>query len=291
MSPRPKPSEAFEATLPTPERNPLAFTVSVFAHTILILGILLASKKLNEAAMEREKTTPTEPDRSVQMVYVPPPPRPQPQPQPVPTPTAPTPSPPVPIPPREIRPPEPEPNAPTEAVRNTGPEVPLPRAEQPRGETEGKAPENTDAPVDAATALNASMEAEAARIFGRRRGKNATEEGGPVATRPFANAKIPDNKCPEIPRDSTGKPVEGEVRGKVVDQDTGRPLSNAHLQMIGHQYNTFAGQDGSFILKFDLMLMADCRTQWVNIMAPGHRPQVLPIVMGGGISTVPLKRR
>jgi hypothetical protein len=198
----------------------------------------------------------------------------------------------VPIPPREIRPPEADPNAPTEAVRNPGPEEPTPRAEAPAGEREGKAPENTDAPpaVDAATALNASMEAEAARIFGRRRGASATE-GGPVATRPFANAKIPDTKCPEIPKDSTGKPVEGEVRGKVVDQETGRPLANAHLQMIGHQYNTFAGADGSFILKFDLMLMADCRTQWVNIMAPGHRPQVLPIVMGGGISTVPLKRR
>lgn len=288
MSPRPRPSEQFEATLPTPERNPLAAVVSTCAHVILILGILLASKKLEEAAREQQRTTPSAPDRAVQMVYVPPPPVPTPLPAPAAPPTQATP--PVPVPPRELRPPEPEPNAPTEAERAPGPEEPAARTPEPAGDREGKAPENTDAPVDAATALNASMEAEAARIFGRRRGTSTTE-GGPVATRPFANAKIPDSKCPEIPRDSTGNVVQGEVRGRVVDQDTGRPLANAHLQMIGHGYNTFAGSDGSFVLKFDLMLMADCRTQWVNITAPGHRPQVLPIVMGGGISTVPLRRR
>jgi hypothetical protein len=264
--------------------------VSVCAHTILILGIMLASRKLQEAAEQRERVSPTKKDEAVQMVYLPPPPRPE----PLPVPTAPpqAPSPPLAIPPRELRPPEPEPNAPTEAVRTEGPEADQPKADEPAGEKTGTAPENTDAPpvVDAATALNASMEAEAARIFGRRRGANASE-GGPVATRPFANARIPDRKCPDIPRDSTGKPVEGEVRGRVVDQETGRPLANAHLQMIGHGFNTFADAGGNFILKFDLMLMADCRTQWVNITAPGHRPQVLPIVMGGGISTVPLRRR
>lgn len=291
MSPRPRPSESFEGVLPAPERNPLALPLSVLAHGMLILVILLMSKKLQEKAAEEARSEVKAPDRSVQMVYVPPPVR---APAPAPTPTAepaqPTPPVPVPVPPRVLRPPEPEPNAPTESKPADGPEEPLPRTEQPAGETDGKAPENTNAPVDAATALNASMEAEAARIFGRRRGAN-NAEGGPVATRPFANAKIPDSKCPEIPRDSTGVPVQGEVRGRVVDQDTGRPLSNAHLQMVGHQYNTFADQDGSFTLKFDLMLMADCRTQWVNITAPGHRPQVLPIVMGGGISTVPLRRR
>jgi len=277
--------------LPPPERNPLALAVSVLAHIIVILAVLLMSRKLQEKAAEVLKDQPRAPDRAVQMVYVPPPPRQpapaQPAPQPAPEPAPPVP---VPVPPRVLRPPEPEPNAPSEAKPTEGPEEPSPRAVQPAGEEQGTAPANRNAPVDAATALNASMEAEAARIFGRRRGTGTTD-GGPVATRPFANAKIPDNKCPDIPRDSTGAPVQGEVRGRVVDQDTGIPLSNAHLQMIGFQYNTFAAQDGSFTLKFDLMLMADCRTQWVNITAPGHRPQVLPIVMGGGISTVPLRRR
>lgn len=290
MSPRPRPSETFEGTLPPPERNPLALAVSVLAHIIVILAVLLMSRKLQEKAAEALQDKPRAPDRAVQMVYVPPP-RMQPAPaQPAPQPAQPAPPVPVPVPPRVLRPPEPEPNAPSEAKPADGPEEPSPRAAEPAGEEQGKAPANTNAPVDAATALNASMEAEAARIFGRRRGTGTTD-GGPVATRPFANAKIPDNKCPDIPRDSTGAPVQGEVRGKVVDQDTGIPLSNAHLQMIGFQYNTFAAQDGSFTLKFDLMLMADCRTQWVNITAPGHRPQVLPIVMGGGISTVPLRRR
>jgi hypothetical protein len=44
-------------------------------------------------------------------------------------------------------------------------------------------------------------------------------------------------------------------------------------------------------LHFDLNLMAECRVQYVTIVAPGYRSQMLPIVMGGGISTVPLKRR
>jgi hypothetical protein len=291
MSSRPNPSSSFEAQLPPPERNPLAFTVSAFFHTILILAILLASKKLQEQSAKTHTERPLAPDRSVQMVYLPPPPAPRPV--PVSPPSTPVPPVPVPTPPRVVRPPEPDPNAPTDATRHDGPgEREGPRAPASAGEPEATADEYTNAPpmVDPAQALNASMEAEAQRIFGRKRGGPAPD-AGPTATRPFANAKIPDSKCPDIPRDSLGKPVGGQVRGRVVDLDTGRPLSNAHLQMLNHPYNTFADANGSFLLKFDLMLMADCRTQFVRIDAPGHRAQTLPIVMGGGISTVPLKRR
>ena len=81
------------------------------------------------------------------------------------------------------------------------------------------------------------------------------------------------------------------LKGRVVQQETGRPLSNAHLQMVGQKYATFADANGDFELHFDLNLMAECRVQYVTIVAPGYRSQMLPIVMGGGISTVPLKRR
>ncbi len=294
MAPRVNPASNFDAQLPAPQRDPLSFVVSFFFHTILILGLLLATKKLHEAQEEQRAHQSPSAQREVQMVYVPPPPVARP-----PTPQQPQQQPPVPVPqpPRVIRPPEPEPNAPTEADRTEGREATPPpqevvQAPETAGDPEANADEKTDPPqmVDPAQALNASMEAEAQRIFGRRRG-GQNEDAGPVATRPFANAKIPDSKCPDIPRDSVGKPVEGLVRGRVVDQETGRPLSNAHLQMIDHPYNTFADAAGNFILRFDLQLMADCRTQFVRIESPGHRAMTLPIVMGGGISTVPLRKR
>ena len=116
-------------------------------------------------------------------------------------------------------------------------------------------------------------------------------DAGPVASRPLESLTIPNSKCPEIPQDSTGAPPDGVVKGRVVQQETGRPLSGAHLQMVGQTYHTFADDDGNFELHFDLNLMADCRVQYVTIIAPGYGSQMLPIVMGGGISTVPLRRR
>ena len=72
---------------------------------------------------------------------------------------------------------------------------------------------------------------------------------------------------------------------------SGGALSGAHLQMIGQPYSTFANNRGEFRLLFDINLMADCRTQYVRIEAPGFRSQMLPIVIGGGVSTVGLRRR
>ena len=134
------------------------------------------------------------------------------------------------------------------------------------------------------------MESEARRIFGRKRGE-PTENAGPQATRPLESAKIPENPCGEIPKDSTGAPVQGIVQGIVRDVDGGTPLAGAHLQMIGQPYATFANNRGEFRLLFDITLMADCRTQYVRIEAPGFRSQMLPIVIGGGVSTVGLRRR
>jgi hypothetical protein len=188
--------------------------------------------------------------------------------------------------------PEPEPNAPPEAARTQGTVEPDQfRSPGPVGDPTASAPDNTPpAQVNKEDALNASMEMEAKRIFGRKKGGVAAD-AGPVATRPFENANIPDSECPEIPRDSTGTTPDGVVKGRVVQQETGRALSNAHLQMVGQTYHTFANENGEFELHFDLNLMAECRVQYVTIVAPGYRSQMLPIVMGGGISTVPLKRR
>jgi hypothetical protein len=286
---RPRPKPTFEGQLPPPERNPLALSVSALLHVVVIMFVMLLSRKL----AEQESTKPrvdTAATREVAMVYVPPPPK-----QPPPKPVAPEPAPPLPAPQPQVinRQPEPEPNAPPEAQRTEGTAEPVqPRTPEPVGEpTAPPAPDNTPtAPVNKEDALNASMEVEAKRIFGKKKG-GVVADAGPVATRPFENANVPDSKCPAIPKDSTGKTPDGVVKGRVVQQETGRPLSNAHLQMVGQSFHTFADGNGEFELHFDLNLMADCRVQYVTIVAPGYRSQMLPIVMGGGISTVPLKRR
>lgn len=286
---RPHVKPTFEGQLPPPERNPLALTVSALLHLVLILGIMLLSRKLAEEK-EKEVRADSTATREVAMIYLPPKTPPPPPPKPV----VPVPQPPPQAPPPQPvnKQPEPEPNAPPEAQRTQGAEEPQRQPEpEPVGDPTASAPENTSSrEVNREEALNASMEAEAQRIFGKKR-STAGEDAGPVATRPFENANIPNSKCTEIPKDSTGATPDGVVKGRVVQQETGRPLSNAHLQMVGQKYQTFADENGDFELHFDLNLMADCRVQYVTIIAPGYRSQMLPIVMGGGISTVPLRRR
>jgi hypothetical protein len=229
------------------------------------------------------------------MVYVPPPPRPVALPVPTPTP------PPVPVPKvtppppsAENKVPEPEPNAPPDARRSQGTAETESGNRAPSGDRNAP-PDAAPAPPETAetpkgVALEVTMESEAKRIFGRKRGDPA-ENAGPIATRPLESAKVPDNPCGEVPKDSTGAPVQGVVQGVVKDVDGNGPLPGAHLQMVGQPYSTFANNRGEFRLLFDITLMADCRTQYVRIEAPGFRSQMLPIVIGGGVSTVGLRRR
>ncbi len=291
---RPRPKPTFEGQLPQPERNPLALSVSALLHIVVILVVMLLSKRLADQQKDKPTADSTA-TREVAMVYVPPPKPvpPPPRPRPVqPVQPVPTPPPEAPRPKAINKVPEPEPNAPPEAPRTEGTvEQDRPPEPEPPGDPQASAPDNTPpAPVNKEDALNASMEVEARRIFGRKKG-GVVADAGPVATRPFENSIIPDSKCPAVPTDSTGEVPEGVVKGRVVQQETGRPLSNAHLQMVGQTYHTFANENGEFELHFDLNLMADCRVQYVTIVAPGYRSQMLPIVMGGGVSTVPLKRR
>jgi hypothetical protein len=291
LMPRRRPFEHFEAELPVnTERDWLAAAVSTLVHVVMILVLALLTKRAAEAAAETSPEAPAE-TREVAMVYLPPPERPEPLPVPQPAPTPPPPAPPAePPPPRDLNTrPEAEPNAPPDAKPAEGAETATPSPPQVRGEPD--APEDTG-PVETpkGVALEATMESEARRIFGRKRGA-PVDDAGPLATRPLENAKIPDNPCGEIPTDSTGSPIQGVVQGVVRDQDSNQPLSGAHLQMVGQPFSTFANNRGEFRLLFDITLMADCRTQYVRIMAPGFRSQMLPIVIGGGTSTVALRRR
>jgi hypothetical protein len=258
---------------------------------VMIMVALLLAKHAAEQALEQPKSTAPKDMREVAMVYLPPPPPaearpvpPPPRPQPEPPPPAVTP----PAPRAINRVPEPEPNAPPDAKRTEGTSESA-ESRTPAGDP--TAPEDASTPeTPKGVALEATMEREAKRIFGRKRG-DPVEDAGPLATRPLESAKIPENPCGEIPKDSTGSPVQGVVQGVVRDVDGGGALSGAHLQMIGQPYSTFANNRGEFRLLFDINLMADCRTQYVRIEAPGFRSQMLPIVIGGGVSTVGLRRR
>lgn len=290
---RRRPGEGFEATLPHEhERDWLALAVSTLVHAVIILVVLVFARQLAEQQAAAPKTPTPEDTREVAMIYLPPPPTPQPLPTPQPAPEPPPPvevSPPT---PRTQNPvPEPEPNAPPEATRTDGP------SERAAPETPSATRGDPTAPPDAGAvetpegvALEVTMETEARRIFGRKRGA-PVDDAGPRATRPIESAKVPDSPCADIPRDSSGAPVQGVVQGVVRDQNTGQLLPGAHLQMVGQPYATFANNRGEFRLVFDVTLMADCRVQYVRIEAPGFRSQMLPIVIGGGVSTVALRRR
>jgi len=262
------------------------------SHLLVIMVVLLLAKRAADQAMDAPKPVEGPKDtREVAMVYLPPPPRPRP------TPTPPVQPPPVQVPkatppaPRvENKVPEPEPNAPPEAKRSEGTNDQTPGDRTPQGDP--TAPPDASEPPESpkGVALEVTMESEAKRIFGRKRG-DPIENAGPIATRPLESAKVPDNPCGEIPKDSTGAPVQGVVQGVIRDVDGGGPLPGAFLQMIGQPFSTFANNRGEFRLLFDITLMADCRTQYVRIEAPGFRSQMLPIVIGGGVSTVGLRRR
>ncbi len=290
-----RPAPSLEGQLPPPpEPSFLSYAVSFLSHAVVILLALLFVRGRTDEAKKPERT---EPDtaRQVTMLYVPPPPVPQPlppipKPLPQPAPQPATPPPPVAPPKAETPKPEPEPNAPADAQRRAGPESETPPKPDapPTKEPQGQ----PDASADAAPlALAATMESEAKRIFGNRRGREASGDAGPVAVRPFENASIPESKCPQISRDSTGAFEQGIVQGIVRNQEDGRPIPFANLQMVGQPYNTFANERGEFRLTFDGALMADCRVQYVTITAPGYRSQMLPLMLGGGVSTVGLKRR
>lgn len=278
---------SLEGHLPSQQHDSdlLAFAVSGLSHVVLIL---LAFAIIRNGSREPDET-----QRAVRqpldttIVFLPPPPPAPPAPQAQPVPITPV----QPVPRTREQKKEEDPNAASDVAPQQGVQEAsaAPQSPEPSGDPDGAT--TAKPPVEEPIALAASMESEAQRLFGRRRGPPSSETG-PVAVRPFENAMPADESCPKIPRDSTtGEMPEGVVQGRVIDYETGRALGGAHLQMVGQPYNTFADDGGNFVLRFDLRLMENCRVQVVRISAVGHRDQTLPIVLGGGVSTVPLKRR
>ena len=139
------------------------------------------------------------------------------------------------------------------------------------------------------------MESEARRIFGRAR-LGPRPGAGPRASRPM-EAYLPDHpeKCipkERSPSDSAAAQF-GTVIGTIYRQDNGRPLSGAHLQMLGTPYVTFTDDKGEYRFRFDMSLVDNCRTQYVRVTAPGYESRLLVLVVGPNVRSddVVLKRR
>ncbi len=279
---------------------PLGLSAALHA-AILLLTVHLTREPA--VAPEKAPAAPADPSRQVEMVYLPPPPptpkvTPPPPPPPPPPRPAPTPPPPPPPPkpsappPAKAQPtPEPDANAPPEAERSKG-EEPT-KDEPPGGERADASADKTGTPVPSENSA-VTMESEARRIFGRPR--EETRPGvGPRASRPM-EAYLPDHpeRCiPHPPTDSAGAPQFGVVVGRIFRQDNGRPLSGAHLQMIGTPYVTFTDEAGEYHFRFDLALVDNCRTQYVRVTAPGYESRLLVLMVGANVRSddVVLKKR
>jgi outer membrane biosynthesis protein TonB len=278
------------------QRPWISFALSAALHGVLVaLAIWLSRTPAAAARAERQRPDANAPKREVQMVYLTPPPAPPPPPPSVTPPPPPKPvTPPTPAaapPPEKAQTtPQPDANAPPEAKPSEGRE---PTDDKPP-EPERSGTPNAAPPTSPLATREATMESEAKRIFGSP--KKYTPEGvGPRASRPM-EAYLPDHpeRCTRTAsRDSAGQPQYGTVVGKIYRQDNGKPLSGAHLQMLGTPYVAFTDGTGEYRFRFDLSLVDNCRTQYVRVTAAGYESRLLVLVIGPNAVSedVALKRR
>ncbi|MEO8478410.1 MAG: carboxypeptidase regulatory-like domain-containing protein [Gemmatimonadota bacterium] len=89
-------------------------------------------------------------------------------------------------------------------------------------------------------------------------------------------------QCPEIPDPGVnpdGSPVLFSLVGVVRDH-RGRPLPNAHLQLVGQLYATFSDGQGNYRLEFNPKLLEACRVQVVRVSADGFKTSDLQLAVG-----------
>jgi hypothetical protein len=102
-------------------------------------------------------------------------------------------------------------------------------------------------------------------------------------------------QCVEVPdlgRNPDGTPVLASVIG-VVRDNSGKPLPNAHLQIVGAPFATFSDGNGRYRLEFDPSLLERCRVQVVRVRAEGFSHADLTLAIGRRVQSddVILRRR
>jgi hypothetical protein len=274
--------------LPRQRRHPwLWLADSVVVHTALVILVVLFMRQGKDVEDDQDARERAAAQREHVMPFYLPPPRPKPtppRPRPAPPPppkVATPPPPPVEVaPPPQVRQPipEPEPNAPPEEKRSTGTNESPDKDAGPKAEAE--ADRSAAPPADLAERM---MEAEARRIFGRRKA-GPPAGAGPRDVRPL-EAFMPDrpDKCvpkPVAPVESAGPPQMGTAVGRIFRSDNGQPLAGAHLVMLGTPYTAFTDDQGEYHFRFDMALVDNCRTQYVRVSADGYESRLLVLLVG-----------
>jgi hypothetical protein len=286
-------------------RDWLSVGVSVALHGLaIVLAVALTRQRAQPEEKRTMQVSPVQPP-PMRFISLPPLPRPAPAPAAKPTAERPrrlatggqgasaTPTPPA----RQSDRPEEHPNAlPDQTPRIAARDAPRPAEEAPKptepDPPKPSAPEATDAPSPLHISAPTALESEAERIFGRK----ATPLDPSLAAgsiRPFESRDPMRQGTCSVPLpkpDPSGQPPKGTVVGRIVSEDTHRPLRGALLELVGTAYTATTDNRGEFLLFFDRSLVDLCRPQWVRVHANGYRSMLLPLTIGNEMVPVPLSR-
>ena len=149
-----------------------------------------------------------------------------------------------------------------------------------------KAPLNPS-PLAAPARHEETQEEEAQRLFGNNR-------NGPTGRpeRAFGGMALPwqagDQHCMQVPEGGDSMTV---IAARVIDPVAGRPIPGAFLQILGTPYSTYSDGAGNYALRFNIALVANCRTQAVRVTAAGYSLQDLVLSTGVAWNNdIPLRR-
>jgi len=300
----PGPVEFEVGPRPAPSRSWVALGTSAVVHVVIILLIIFGVPISSASAPAPAPANP-----AIQPVAMQPPavhPR---QPAPTPQPRQPQPPPPPP-PPKEVElgPDSKKPDAPAKEAAAKAPEPepapPPPPAEPPKATTEPPAPQRLLIPRPGdytgvgALPLPTSSPWGPPKLdsaSGARSNAPSTSDSRPLGRTGLSNPSQKwtnsfddetSGRCVEVPdlgKNADGTPVLATVIGRVLDTDGRTPLAGAHLQIMGTQFGTFSDSRGEYRLEFDPKLLARCRKQYVNVVAPGYANQMLTLMIGARV--------
>lgn len=149
-----------------------------------------------------------------------------------------------------------------------------------------KAPLNTN-PLAAPARHEVTQEEEAQRLFGNNR-------SGPTGRpeRAFGGMSLPwqtgDQRCLQVPEGGDSMTV---IAARVIDPIGRKPIPGAFLQILGTPYSTYSDGAGNYALRFNIALVANCRTQSVRVTAAGYSLEDLILSTGVAWNNdIPLRR-
>ncbi|MEP6574235.1 MAG: hypothetical protein ABJD11_16155 [Gemmatimonadota bacterium] len=287
-------------------RDGFSVGISVILHVMAIVLAIGLTRAPKDPEKKASGVTPVTPP-PMRFISLPPLPAPTPKQQQAPRPQpprilvpgergpAPTPTPPA----RQSDTPEQHPNAtPDQTPKVAARDVPHPADKAQPSETDRPHPSVPD-PIEspATPQLRASMptemETEAERLFGHK--ATPLDPSSAVGNiRPFeSRERSRQGTCnaPPPKADSSGQIPKGTVVGRIVSEDTHRPLRGALLEFVGTAYTAITDDRGEFLLLFDRSLVDLCRPQWVRVHASGYESMLLPLTIGDEVESVPLRRQ